>query len=506
MSPDARPERPATDAGWLAAQLPLAGSGDQPLYLALARALGEAIEEGVLPVGAALPAERALAAELAVSRSTVSSAYDWLRATGLVESRTRSGTRVAPGVARRGSLTDARLERAGGRQIYARLVGGTEAVIPMTLAVRPGDASVRRALEEVLSHDLDALLAQGAHQPGGLPRLRERIAERFAAAGAPTTADQVLVTTGAQQALTLVTQCLLRPGSAVLVERPSWPGCFDLFEAAGAAVHGVPMDEAGVLPDHLDRALREHRPALVFVTPTFHNPTGVMMSRLRRERVVDLCARHGVPLVEDNAYSTRLPGRAAPPPPLAALATRGAEVISVDSLSKSSWAGLRVGWVRASRQTVDRLARHKTLADLGTPVIDQAVALRLLGGPDHDSGHASDHDSDHAVERRAAEAGASLAHLQRELRRRLPGWRWTEPAGGSTLWVQAPGVDTRVLAQVALRHGVEVVPGRVMDPTGAHDDHLRLPFTHEPALLTEAVRRLAEAAAYLAERSSPPSG
>jgi DNA-binding transcriptional MocR family regulator len=259
-----------------------------------------------------------------------------------------------------------------------------------------------------------------------------------------------------------------------------------VFRAAGARLVSVPLDEDGVRPDALARAFAEHNPALAYVMPTYHNPTGVLMSASRRQRVAELAAKYRVPLLEDNAYAgLRTMAGMDAPPPVAAYASDNAEILSIGSLAKTVWAGLRIGWVRGPSEIVGRLARHKVRADLGNAVLDQALAARLLPKL-----------TDIAAGRRATLVRRCV-HLQDELTVALPSWRWRTPAGGSALWVELPDVNAQVFAQVALRHGVEVVPGSATDPGGAHDNHIRIPFTLPEAEVTELVARLASAWAEL---------
>lgn len=462
--------------------------GAGPLYRKLADALAGAAADGVLLPGELLPAERRLAAALAVSRATVVAAYDELRGRGVLESRQGSGTRVCAGLP--APPSDGRVRGGRGHVIFQRMIDGPGGdLISLTCAAKGGAQAVAEALDEVAREDLPALLADPGYHPRGLPALRAAIATHYTAGGLPTSDEEVLVTTGAHQALVLVADLYLAPRRCVVVEAPSWPGCIDVFQAAGARLRGVPLDAEGVEPSRLATALADEAPSLLYVMPTYHNPTGVLMSADRRRRVGELAARHRVPVVEDNAYAglagTGPDGRV--PAPLAVHAPAGAEVLTVDSLGKSVWGGLRTGWVRAPRHIVDRLARRKALADLGSPVLDQALAARLLPRIAE------------LTARRSAELTERLALLELLLRRHLPDWSWTRPAGGSALWVRLPGgLDAGTFAQVALRHGVEIVPGSAMDPDGGHDDHLRIPFTFEPEVLTALVRGLVGAAEELA--------
>jgi DNA-binding transcriptional MocR family regulator len=454
-------------------------TGPGVLFRRLAGAIEDAIESSELPVGARLPSERSLAAALAVSRSTVVAAYDELRAGGLIESRRGSGTVVSPTAGHGPTATDDRVDRGHGESIFQRIATGPGDVISLAYAVDPAVPELAEELQELIRSDLPVLLRDIGYHPRGLPALREVVAVHLTESGLPTTPAQLVITTGAHQAIALSTQMYLRGGATVVIEQPSWPGCFDLFGAAGGQVIGVPLDDAGIRPDLLSRIFAEHRPAMLFVMPTFQNPTGLLMSVARRRQVAELAARHDVVVVEDNAYSSSLGTDI--PPPVAAYAPKGANVLTIGSVSKAVWGGLRVGWIRAAEPVAERLARHKALADLGSPLIDQALAARLVPR----LGELTAARAAGSTERRRRMAGL--------LSERLPDWKWSEPDGGSALWIRLPDADARVFAQVALRHGVEVVAGRAMDPTGLHDDHLRLPFSYPDDVLLDAVDRLAGA-------------
>ncbi|WP_371504887.1 PLP-dependent aminotransferase family protein [Allokutzneria sp. NRRL B-24872] len=444
-----------------------------PLYRRLATALSHAITTGELACGQRLPAERSLAAALAVSRATVVAAYDELRAIGMVTSRRGSGTTVSalPPTAASGRAPDGHA-----KALFRRLVDGAGPMISLATAAEPAAEEVAHALEEVARHDLPELMAQAGYHPRGLPALREAVAARYAELGLPTEADQVLITTGAAQAIGLIARMYVPRGAHVVVESPGWPGCFDIFRAEGARLLGVALDDEGIRIDELARVLREHRPALICLMPTFHNPTGTLMSASRRRRVAELAAQHSVPVVEDNAY----PWTAQRPAPLAAHAGADATVLTVESLTKTVWGGLRIGWLRAPEHAADRLARYKALADLGNPLLDQALAARLLP-------RLTEIEARHT-----ASARSRLDQLGALLTDRLPEWSWHAPDGGTALWIDI-GADTRTFAQVALRHGVEVVPGALLDPSGGHEHWLRLPFTFPPSVLTELVERLRRA-------------
>jgi DNA-binding transcriptional MocR family regulator len=286
------------------------------------------------------------------------------------------------------------------------------------------------------------------------------------------------VTTGAQQAIGLVTTLLGEAGQNVLVEEATYPGALDQVRGGGMRPVGVPLDSGGVVVDALEDLMERVRPRFVYLVPVHQNPTGSILSRARSRRVAELSARYRVPLVEDLALrDLRLSERPLPEP----IAAHDPEalVISIGSMSKVFWAGLRVGWIRAPRPFVERLMRLKIMADMGTGVLSQVVAAAALPRLDE------------AVAERRAGLVAGHAALAEALGRRLPDWTWETPPGGCILWVRLPGGDAREFAQVAQRYGVSIVPGQVLSPDGGHADRLRLPFVAEPAVLEEAARRLA---------------
>ncbi|WP_091672863.1 PLP-dependent aminotransferase family protein [Amycolatopsis marina] len=460
-------------------------SGPGPLYRKLADALARAVREGALRAGDRLPAERELAGVLAVSRATVVGAYDELRGREVIERRQGSGTRISR--ATRAPLSDGRVRGGGAGTIFQRLIDGPGPLISLACAADRGGHEVTEALQDVLSLDMDALLGDPGYHPRGLPVLREAIAEHYTAHGLPTCADQILVTTGAHQALVVIAEVYLRKAATVVVEAPSWPACLDVFRSASAELVPVPMDDEGIEVRALRAALVEHAPALLYVMPSYHNPTGVLMSEMRRRQVVELAARYDVPILEDNAYAGMgLSDNALETPaPLATVAGDEVESVMVESLGKAVWGGLRIGWVRGPVEVIERCARRKALADLGSPVIDQAVAARLVPRLDE------------LARNRSAGQRERCTALEELLRQRLPDWRWRRPDGGSSLWVELPDTNADVFAQLALRHGVEVIPGSTMDHTGGHENFLRIPFTHSQDVLEELVQRLCRAWAEL---------
>ncbi|MBX9388686.1 PLP-dependent aminotransferase family protein [Streptomonospora halotolerans] len=436
------------DPAALADRLGRWSAGRGPLYLLLAARLRRLIDEGELAPGTALPPDRALAAALTVARGTVVAAYEELRREGRIRRRQGSGTRVA-GPVRPGP------RESTGAPVFLHLLEPRDDVVLLACAAPDAPPPALPAAYERALARLREVTGDIGYHPLGHVRLRRAVAEHYARRGVPTEPDQVLVTNGGQQALALLARAFVGPGGTALVEAPTYPGALEAFREQAAAVRTLPVGLDG-----FGRAVRDRgrRPDLAYVAATHHNPTGAVL------------------------------------PPLAAY---GRTVISVGSLSKSVWGGLRVGWIRAPRPVVDRLGRLRAVHDLGGNVAAQLAAAELL--PRVESLCA-----DGAADRRARHD-----HLRTELARRLPDWQAPPVPGGQTLWVRLPHGDGDSFAQTALRHGVAVLPGSGLDASGGSREFVRIHFLADHATLTTAAERLARAwRAYEGgepDRDTPPS-
>lgn len=441
-------------------------SGRGPLYVLLAARLRTLIDEGELPPGALLPADRVLASALAVGRTTVVAAYERLAVEGRIVRRQGSGTRVAgEETPPTRATTDA--------PSFLHLLEPRDGVI--LLACAAPDAPPPELVEayEKTLPQLAATVGDIGYYPMGHPTLRRAIADRFARRGVPTAPNQVMVTTGGQQALSLLARALVRPGDRVLVEAPTYPGALEAFREEAAVPRALPVG----LPN-LAAAVAEHSPAFAYVIATYQNPTGAVLPALPRRRLAETAAATGVVLIDDEVPADLgFPGEE-PPPPLAAYHD---EVITIGSLSKVVWGGLRIGWVRAPGRVIARLARLRAVHDLGGNVPAQLAAAVLLS------------DLEPVRRRGAEQRKARHDHLRAELARHLPDWQAPPVPGGQTLWIRLPHGDGPSFAQTALRHGVAVLPGPGLDADGRSEQYIRLHFAVNHEELTEAVRRLATA-------------
>lgn len=463
----------------LATRLGVWAAGGGPLYERLAAALERAVRGGDLPIHSRLPAERTLADALAVSRTTVAAAYARLRDAGLVDRRQGAGTFVRYAPERRASRGTALSRDLSGNPVLSGLVDEV-AMIDLRGAYMVGTDDLPADGFAAAADALTGLRHEHGYLPAGLPALREVVAGHLTATGLPTVPGQVLITSGAQQALALTASLVVGPGEPVVSEALTAPGSIGVFATVGAQVVTVPVGAEGVDVGALAAVVRRTRPRLVYLVASVHNPLGVSLPPSQRRAVARLVAEAPDTLFVEDDTLRELWLTSPPPAPIAAL--DGAEgMLTIGSCSKVFWGGLRVGWVRGPEAEIRRLARLKAVNDVGSSLPAQAIAVQLLRrldalGPVR---------RETVRQRRDALAGALTAEL--------PRWRWQLPAGGLCLWVQLPEGSAAALAQVAARHGVAIAPGGVVSPEGGWDDHLRLPYGQPAAVLCEAVRRLAAA-------------
>jgi 2-aminoadipate transaminase len=340
---------------------------------------------------------------------------------------------------------------------------------------------LREAFAAALADDRCGATLQYSTTEGD-PQLRAAIADRLGRRGLPTEPDDVLVTSGSQQALTLVAAVLLEPGDAVLVEEPSYLAALQCFQMAGARVVPVPCDDDGLDPGALAALVRRERPKVLYTVPTFHNPTGRTLPLERRAALAQAAARLGLWIVEDDPYGElRYRGEAIAP--VASLPGAEDRTIALSTLSKVLVPGLRIGWLRAPAALRRALVVAKQAADLHTSTIDQAAAAHWLTTCDLDA---------HIAGLRAA-YGPRRDALVGALAETLPeGSRWTRPDGGMFVWVRLPdGWDADVLLEAALEREVAFVPGWPFYAGPPDRATLRLSFTtHTTREIAEGLGRL----------------
>jgi 2-aminoadipate transaminase len=350
-------------------------------------------------------------------------------------------------------------------------------------------ARVRECCLRVLDQDGRAALQYSPTE--GYQPLREFLAAGMERQGVPAGADNVLITSGSQQALDLLAKLLINPGDRIVVEAPTYLGALQAFNVFGAAYVGLPVDEDGLRMEAVEDVLRS-APKFMYILPNFQNPAGVTLSRSRREKLVHLAEKYGVPIVEDDPYGQlRYEGQGLPS--LIALdhaqPQGSANVIYLSTFSKTLAPGLRLGWIVAPRDIIAKLVQIKQGADLHTSSFDQRVAYEVAREGFLDTHVQSIRD----VYRQRRDA------MLNALREMLPPEVvWTHPQGGLFLWATLPRpFDSRKLLEVALAEGVAFVPGDCFYADGGGDlgrRQMRLNFSYvDPERIHEGVRRLAAA-------------
>lgn len=480
-------------------RIPLDRASTIPLYEQIETYLRQHIDSGALPPGMRLPATRQLAQDLGVSRITVKNAYAELESDGLIYTQEGSGTYVALP-----PLLPSALKNDAGiiwplwqQEIEAAEMGRTEMALPQiptkarhshpitfTGVGDPHQFPVKdfyKALQAVIRRDGVAALEYGNFD-GGYPPLRGTITHVLGNQGIQTHPDNVLITSGSQQALALVCQSLLRPGDVILVENPTYNFALELFRALQLKIVGVPLDEQGMQVEMVEALLQQHHPELIYTIPNFQNPTGACLSGARRRQLVALAGRYNVPILEDDfAGDLRYDGRAQPA--VKAL-DPGGHVIYIGTFSKMLMPGLRVGFLVADGPVFRRLVNYKRVHDLTTSTLIQRTLDEYVT------------------------VGRYQAHLRRScrvyrqrrdamlaaIRRYLPADIHVHPPqGGLFMWLHLPaGLSSLDLLPLAVAEGVEFAPGgRFFANPAEGDGYLRLNFaTQAPDAIEEGIRRL----------------
>jgi 2-aminoadipate transaminase len=341
--------------------------------------------------------------------------------------------------------------------------------------------SFRKAVNQVLDEDPTGALQYGITE-GYLP-LREWIAEHMRSKGFTVTSDEVLITTGSQQAMDLLARVLIDKGDVVAVERPTFIATLQALDTCEAEYLSVSMDDQGMMVDELERRLAGVQPKLLCAQPNFQNPSGVSMSIPRRMQLAHLAAQHGIPIVEDDPYSELIyEGEALPS--IKSFDTAGLTVY-LGSFSKILMPGLRIGWAAGPAEVLEKMAIVKQSNDLHTDGLGQRVVNLMVR-----SGELPDH-----IQRLRADYRGRRDAMLEALRDHFPAEaRWTHPRGGLFVWVELPeGVDCGDLMRTAVARLVLFPPGAGFYRDGTGQNTMRLNFSNQsPAQIREGVKRLGE--------------
>ncbi|WP_414683929.1 PLP-dependent aminotransferase family protein [Microbacterium sp.] len=444
----------------------------EPAYEAIADSVRLLCLDNRIAPRTALPAERELATRLGVSRTTVAAAYRSLRDSGHIESLRGSGSVTLP----LGGSAPGRFS-------------ADEGVIDLQQASPSAWPGLAGAYAEAAGRTA-SLVTRTGYDVVGRSGLREAIAAHYATRGLPTTSAQIMVTNGAQSAISLVASLFVSRGDRVVIETPTYPHAADAFRGCGARLVGVPVVSGhGWDLERADHAFRRAVPTAAYLMPDFQNPTGGSMSAAERVAFAEAARQVGATLIIDETTAELGIDRPETHPPFAATAAGvgGVSIVTIGSLGKTVWGGLRVGWIRAEIDTIRRLVAARTAFDLGTPEFEQAVAEQLFpqmpGILTQRSGLLRE-GRDAAVE---------------TLAERLPAWDVPRVHGGVSLWVGLGEPLSSSLVMTARRRGLLLSAGPRFAVDGGHERHIRIPFTVSRHTMERAVDILADAWADLAQ-------
>lgn len=476
-------------------QLRLDSKGDTPLYVQLSEAFCRLIQSGQLLPGDQLPSERKLAKSLQVSRTTTLNAYRELEARGLVRSYVGQGTFVSGRPEDNGNafVWQGKVTPAV-QQLTANLCGLISPHYPEHIPFGAGAPAADVFPSERYASIVHSLLTQHSHSmlslspSAGHPQLRDIIAQREGVA-----AKQVLVSAGAQQALDLLARCLLQPHDHVVMEAPGYVGAMQSFRLSGAQLHGWDILRADL--DELEDLFLKKRPKLLYLNPSFHNPSGRTMSLEMRYAVLELARRYRVPILEDETYRQLYFHR--PPPTSFKDLEHGGVVIHVCSFAKNFAPSLRLGYVIADEAIIEQLTRIRAQSDVACPTLSQISLAEMM--------HSGDFDQHVVALRREHQRRAQA--MESALQRYVPSesLRWEMPQGGLYFWCHLRQGDSRSFAQHALGHQVSFAAGDIFYPNGTGLSMLRLCFArNHPEHIDQGIRRIAAALATWAPEPIAP--
>jgi len=478
-----------------------------PLYVQLRDQLRALVHAGDLRPGDRIPASRELANMLGVHRTTVANAYAELESEGLIQGHVGRGTFIrgngnglkisppAPAVldGTRGIRWELLFADERGEEVLSRLTAAAPDDALSFVMARPAQEyfpieDLQTCVNAVLRREAVDVLNLGPSD--GYAPLKDAILELLRKEGIAAKDENLLITDGCQQSLDLISKAFVRPGDSVILENPAYPGAVAIFSGARARclsvpvrTHAEPGATLGMDVEALEATLAANRVKLIVVTPDFNNPTGMSLPLASRRKLLELAARHQVPVVEDHIYG-RLHGDEERVPSLKQL-DRANLVIHIDSFAKVAFPGLRVGWIVAPATAIERLRVVKQNTDIHTDQLAQATLAEFLRRGMF---------TRHVAKMRKIYA-LRLAAIDEALRKNMPeGTRWTKPEGGMCLWLELPlGFDASELLIHAKERGVLFAPGRYFYVQSPQPNTLRLSY----AALNE--KEIARGVAILAE-------
>jgi GntR family transcriptional regulator of abcA and norABC len=470
------------------------------IYKQIADYIEQGITSGEFPANSLLPSERKLADELGVNRSTVVAAYEELESTGVVSRKKGSGTRVSSDI---WGISHKRIPNWGRYVEYGSFLPNLPLVQWIRKETQEENDMINLSSGELSPKlfpikEFQTILTQvpftahlGYDHPQGNLELRETITDHLKGTKQiETDPESILITSGAQQALHLIVQCLLKPGDAVAIEDPSYFYSLPLFKSAGLKTFLLPVDKEGINPEDIVHLHKKHRIRMVFVNPTYQNPTGTVMSASRRKRLLELSSELGLPIIEDDPYSlTSFDGKLIPT--LKSMDQNGT-VLYISSLTKIVASGLRIGWIVGPRRVIERLADAKQQFDFGHSIFPQWVAHNFLRSDDFLL-----HIKELQLQLKQRR-DQLVKSLQQNVGNQVD---FFIPEGGIHLWCQINDetINQKRLLEESLKRGVAYLPGSVI---GSQPNYIRFTFGRgENQDIKKGIERFTEALLSLADRA-----
>ncbi|MBS4215071.1 MocR-like pyridoxine biosynthesis transcription factor PdxR [Neobacillus rhizophilus] len=464
------------------------------IYKQLAEFIENGIADGTFPPDKPLPSERNLAKELNVNRSTVVAAYDELESNGLIQRNRGSGTTISKdiwGITKKRIPSWNRYVEAGSflpnQPVIQRI--RKEAVEHKLINLASGELSEDlfplKFLREITS-TRSFIGSLGYDHPQGNELLRGTITKHVKQfRKIETNPSSILITSGAQQALHLVVQCLLKPGDAVALEDPSYNYNLPIFKSAGIKPYYLPVGKDGIEPADLLTLYKKHRIRMIFLNPSYQNPTGTLLSETKRKAILDISSEYGIPVVEDDPYSlTSFTGEEVST--LKSMDIHG-NVLYISSLSKIVASGLRIGWIIGPRPVIERLSDAKQQIDFGHASYTQWIANDFLESENFNS-HIKGLVKE--LEKRRNQIVTSLNYFLGDQ------VEFFIPQGGIHLWCNVKkDYNEMQLLEESIKRGVIFVPGSTM---GSKKGFVRFTFAREDEeSIHEGIKRFAAALKFL---------
>lgn len=467
-----------------------------PLYIQIKQYIKDKIETGEWPVGNKIPTQRTLAKVWNVNRSTIITAVEELVAEGLLESKGGSGTRiinntwslltstpppdwnsyVQTGIHQSNLPTIQEINKA---EFYSNIIRlGTGEPSP--------DLFPHEIMKSVFNRVSDKIGSLGYEEPKGLLYLREQLSKYLKTLGIETSPSSILIVSGALQALQLISIGLLQRGSTILLEKPSYLYSLNVFQSAGMRLFGLPLDENGIQTRTIREQKKRQNASLLYTIPTFHNPTGILMSEEKRKELIDVCELEQLPIIEDDVY--RELWFDTPPPPSLKSMDKNGLVLYLGSMSKTLSPGLRIGWVVGPEPVIERLADIKMQTDYGSSSLSQWTVAEWLS-----SGFYHQH-----LEKVREELKMRREIMLDVLNKHFSDIAtWGVPKGGFYIWLRLlPSISIRQLFEKTLERGILLNPGNVYDQHATQ--YLRISYAYSPVTeldkgmvcLSEVIRQL----------------